>query len=184
MMLHAAFHWLPSYLLTEYSKICPTYWQIFRFLMSLYMLLDKIYEAFPSKDDCLLQLETLFWNGSPVCPACGSARFTALAHRRYHCNSCNRNYRVTVDTVFHDSKCDLQKWFAAIILFKEVNRNNTVRGLAKRILVTKDTASYMKMRLRDGFSKNGQLMKRISHDISTAIDKVELQRQMRKSVDK
>jgi transposase-like protein len=29
--------------------------------------------------------------------------------QRYHCNNCNTSYSVTVGTIFHDTKLDLQK---------------------------------------------------------------------------
>ena len=62
---------------------------------------------------------------------------------RYHCNTCNKSYSVTVRTVFHKSKVDLQKWFYLIHILINTVDKTTVRDIGERIGVTKDTANRM-----------------------------------------
>jgi hypothetical protein len=53
------------------------------------------------------------------------------------------SFSVTVGTVFHKAKCDLQKWFYAVMLVSEKNPPLSSRALAILIGTTKDTAWLM-----------------------------------------
>jgi transposase-like protein len=81
------------------------------------MNIIEIYKQYPTDNDCLEHLEKVRWPGGPRCPYCNSANASALPKEyRYHCNNCNTSYSVTVGTIFHNTKLDLQKWFLAISL--------------------------------------------------------------------
>jgi transposase-like protein len=67
---------------------------------------------------------------------------------RYHCNRCNKSFSVTVNTIFHKTKVDLQKWFYAFILIKHTDEDVSVRQLASHIHVTKDSAWLMLKKIR------------------------------------
>ncbi len=100
-----------------------------------------MYEKFPTREACLIHLEKLRWKGKPECPYCGSSNFTGLKNEsRYHCNLCNTKYSVTVKTLFHKTRVDLQKWFLAIYLLIYARTNVSSRQLAKLITVDKNTA--------------------------------------------
>ena len=73
---------------------------------------------------------------------------------RYHCNTCNKSYSVTVGTMFHKTKVDLQKWFYAISLIAN-NENISARQLGKEIDVTKDTAWFMMKRIKESLQEGG-----------------------------
>lgn len=112
------------------------------------MDLNKLYQRYPTKDACLNLLEESKWGKNPKCPYCGSIKYTAYKQdNRYHCNTCNTTYSVTVGTVFHKTKIDLQKWFFTISKFR-ANERLTVRALASMIQVNNNTANFMLMRLR------------------------------------
>ena len=105
-----------------------------------------IYEQFPSDNDCMNHLESVRWPDGPRCPYCGSDKATARPkEHRYHCGKCNTPYSVTVGTIFHDTKLDLQKWFVA---YPRLNAKKGIssRQLSRDIRVNKDTAWYMGMR--------------------------------------
>ena len=81
------------------------------------MTLEYFYLKFKSKKECIEFIEDLEWSDTPFCPYCNSERFTNLKdEKRYHCNNCNNSYSVTVGTIFHKTKIDLQKWFYVIHL--------------------------------------------------------------------
>jgi transposase-like protein len=68
-------------------------------------------------DGCRLYLEELRWPGGAECPRCGSGDVHWLERRaRYNCRACHYQFRVTAQTVFHDSHLSLSKWFVAVAL--------------------------------------------------------------------
>ena len=126
------------------------------------MNIIQIYKKFPDQKACIAHLEKARWNNEPVCPYCKSKKQTpALKESRYHCNTCNTSYSVTVATIFHKTKVDLQKWFLAITLVLNAKKGISARQLARDIEVTKDTAWYMIMRIRKAFTEYGDLLEGI-----------------------
>lgn len=126
------------------------------------MNIIQIYKKFPDQKACIDHLELVRWNNVPTCPYCKSTKQTpAKDSHRYHCNSCNTSYSVTVGTIFHKTKADLQKWFLAITLVLNAKKGISARQLARDIEVTKDTAWYMIMRIRKAFVEYGDLLEGI-----------------------
>lgn len=126
------------------------------------MNIIKIYEQFPTDSDCLNHLEKVRWPGGPRCPYCQSDRVTPIpAEHRHHCNSCNTSFSVTVGTIFHNTKLDLQKWFLAISLILNAKKGISSRQLARDIEVNKNTAWYMGMRVRRAMVEQGELLRGI-----------------------
>lgn len=123
------------------------------------MNIIEIYKKFPTHSECLTHLEEIKWKGSPTCPYCNSTKSTKTKEdHRYHCNNCNTSYSVTVGTVFHNTKVDLQKWFLAISLILNARKGISSRQLSRDIGVNKNTAWYMLMRLRKAFLDNSELL--------------------------
>lgn len=113
---------------------------------------------------CRLFLESLRWNGKPICPYCGSDRATALEKEsRYHCNYCSTSYSVTVNTLFHHSHIELKRWFRAIYLVCSSPSKISVRHLAKEISVTKSTASSMLRKIRNSQKKDNDFLEEIAY---------------------
>lgn len=126
------------------------------------MNIIQVYKQFPTHSDCIKHLEKVRWNNEPVCPYCTSKNQTPVKkEQRYHCNNCNTTYSVTVQTIFHKTKCDLQKWFLAISLVLNAKKGLSARQLGRDIEVTKDTAWYMLMRIRKAFIEYGDLLEGI-----------------------
>lgn len=132
--------------------------------------LITIYERFPTNGDCLQYLENIRWDGQPVCPYCGCDRHTALAKEsRYHCNGCNTTYSVTVKTVFHRTRVELQKWFLIIahaMTRTKGQRPLSARQIAEAIGVNKNTACYMAMRIRVAEPKDNDLFHKITDEVT------------------
>lgn len=126
------------------------------------MNIIQVYKQFPTQADCIKHLEKVRWHNEPVCPYCNSKNQTPLPkEQRYHCNNCNTTFSVTVQTIFHKTKCDLQKWFLAISLTLNAKKGISARQLARDIEVTKDTAWYMLMRIRKAFVEYGEMLEGI-----------------------
>ncbi len=94
-------------------------------------------------------LEQIRWGNKPQCPYCSSTNSSAIkSEGRYRCNTCFTSYSVTVGTLFHKTRVDVDKWIRAINLVANSAKSVSVRQLAKEIDVNKNTASYMIARIR------------------------------------
>ncbi len=121
--------------------------------------MSDVYKLFPTRESCITFIETIRWRNNPVCPHCGSNRVSVMKQEsRYHCNSCNISFSVTVKTLFHNTRIPLQKWFLAIDLFSKTSKNLSVRRLAEMIEVNKNTAWTMRNRLKKAFNEYGELL--------------------------
>ena len=126
------------------------------------MVLKDVYKIFPDEMDCIKFLEGLLWNNTPVCPYCKWSNYTNLkTENRYHCNTCNNTFSVTVGTVFHKTKCDLRKWFFAIYIYEATKIPITARALGELIRVTKDTAWLMLNKIRKSSVTDAETFNRI-----------------------
>ena len=126
------------------------------------MNIIQIYRQFPKHEDCLKHLEVARWQGKPRCPYCNSVRSSSLPkENRYHCNACLSSYSVTVRTIFHKTKVDLQKWFLAISLILNAKKGISARQLARDIEVNKNTGWYMYMRIRKAMRDDGELLQNL-----------------------
>ena len=128
--------------------------------------LTTIYEIFPTAESCLEYLEAIRWNGQPECPYCGSSKYSRLNQEsRYHCNKCNTSYSVTVKTLFHKTRLDIQKWFLTIFLLMDVGEDPSARELAAIIKVNKNTACFLAMRIRHARAKEFNLLSQIAERV-------------------
>ena len=123
------------------------------------MNIIEIYRQFPTNEDCLRYLEKVRWGDNPVCPYCHAAKSTPVAKElRHHCNNCNTSFSVTVRTIFHKTKADLQKWFLAISLMLNAKTGISARQLARDLGVNKSTGWYMAMRIREAMLQDRELL--------------------------
>ena len=126
------------------------------------MNIVAIYKRFPTEVDCISHIEHVRWHGVPVCPYCKSTRTTPMpSESRHHCNGCNTTFSVTVDTIFHHTHLDLQKWFLAISLVLNAKKGISARQLARDLEVNRNTAWFMGMRIRNAMFEQGELLKGI-----------------------
>lgn len=117
-------------------------------------------------EDCLALLEEIRWGGTPQCPYCQSTNSTAITkERRYHCNACFNSYSVTVSTLFHKTRVDLQKWFLAIQLVLNSQEGISGRQLAKKIGVNKNTGAYMIARIHKAMIDEKELLQALEEII-------------------
>lgn len=126
------------------------------------MNIVSIYRKFPTEESCIAHLEAVKWKGKPVCPYCKSTKSTPLPKEfRHHCNTCNTTYSVTVGTIFHNTKLDLQKWFLGVSLMLNAKKGLSSRQLSRDLEVNKNTAWFMAMRIRKAMLDNGELLRGI-----------------------
>ena len=130
----------------------------------------QIYILYPTDADCMRHLKSVRWNNEPVCPYCQSKNVTSYkAELRHHCNTCNTSFSVTVQTIFHNTKLDLQKWFLALTLVLNARKGISARQLSRDIEVNKDTAWRMLMQIRRAMLQDRELLQGIVEIDETAI---------------
>lgn len=113
------------------------------------MNIIQLFNKFPTQEECIEHIEQKRWYEKPICPYCNSDRTTKRRNSlRYHCNTCNTSYSATVNTIFHNTKLPLQKWFLAIYLVLNAKKSISNRQLARDIEVTKDTACRMQTQIK------------------------------------
>lgn len=112
---------------------------------------------FPDNASSIKFLENLRWEKKPQCPHCHSDRVTSFKNEnRHHCNACNISFSATVNTVFHNTRIPLQKWFEAITLVLKSEKKVSVRKLASEINVNKNTAWQMLNKINESITHTGQ----------------------------
>ncbi|MBS1665870.1 MAG: transposase [Bacteroidetes bacterium] len=131
------------------------------------MTLKNLYKKFPTQVECIRFLESIVWEEGVKCPYCCSKYITALKHEeRYHCNSCNISFSVTVNTFLRKTKIDLQKWFYVINVLSSNQPKISVRELATEINVTKDTANRLVKTIKTAFLKESSLINNILNKLN------------------
>ena len=125
--------------------------------MNNFIELSDLKILFPDNASSVKFLENLRWGKKPQCPHCGSHRVTSFKkEHRHHCNACNVSFSATVNTVFHNTRIPLDKWFAALSLIFKNEKKVSARKLAAEINVNKNTAWQMLQRLNESLGHTGQ----------------------------
>jgi transposase-like protein len=108
---------------------------------------------FHNEDAARARLEEIVWPQGPVCPRCGAMdRITVVRGARAglrRCGACDRQFTVTVGTLFERSKIPLHKWFQAAHLLASSKKGISAHQLHRTLRVTYKTAWFMEHRLRE-----------------------------------
>jgi transposase-like protein len=100
-------------------------------------------------------LEAQRWPAGPICPHCGvidgATKLEGKKHRPgvYQCNSCRKQFTITVGTVFERSKIPLHKWLLATYLLSASKKGMSSHQLHRMLGVTYKTAWFMTHRIRE-----------------------------------
>jgi len=111
-----------------------------------------------TEDQAREMLETIRWNGSPVCPHCNSDKAykltpkgdtkTKVRNGVYKCSSCRKQFTVTVGTIFEGSRIKIADWLMAIYLMCSSKKGISAHQLHRTLGVTYKTAWFMAHRVR------------------------------------
>jgi transposase-like protein len=105
--------------------------------------ISEIIKAFPNEQACLNHLETLKWNGIVVSPFDANSKVYVCKKNRYRCRTTGKYFNTKNDTIFYNSKIELQKWFIAIWLVSVKEKSITSIELGKTLEITQKSAWYM-----------------------------------------
>ena len=109
-------------------------------------------------------MEELRWPKGPECPTCGATDIARVGGRQtvLRCKSCERQFTVTVGTIFHDSHLPLTKWFLAILLMCEAKKGMSALQMQRTLGMGYKTAWYLCHRIREAMVKANSEKPRLS----------------------
>jgi predicted transcriptional regulator len=110
--------------------------------------ISEILEAFPDEQTCIDHLEKLRWDGFVTSPFDASSKVYKCKNNNYKCKNSGKYFNAKTETIFNNSKVDLQKWFLAIWMVTSKKTNITSVDLGKELNITQKTAWYMIQRIK------------------------------------
>lgn len=120
--------------------------------------LDGLLRYFSTETRCRDFLIGILYPNGIRCPKCGGEIVYKCGklYRRpkghsgpcYHCEDCNHNFSVTVNTIFHSTKLPLRKWYAAIWLMINNKKGCGSCMLSRELGITQATAWHMLHKIR------------------------------------
>jgi transposase-like protein len=131
-----------------------------------------LFRSFQTQEQALDHLETVRWNGRPVCPYCGNlsvGRHASgdRANQRWQCRDCTRAFSVTVGTIFHGTHIPLTKWFLVLALMLNVKKSASAYQIARDLGMRRPTVWSMMHRVRTAMDTDTQA-NRLLHGIVEA----------------
>src|ERR1700733_9469532 len=101
-------------------------------------------------------IERMFWpDGMPACRHCGSSNAYRMEGKSCRpglcrCRACNKQFTVTVGTIFEDSHIPLAKWVKAFHLLATSKKGFSALQLMRNLgLGSYETAWFMAHRIRE-----------------------------------
>jgi hypothetical protein len=111
----------------------------------------ELMQAFPNEETCIKHLEGLRWNGNVVSPFDPASKVYKCKGDKYHCKNTGKYFNVKTNSLFDNTKIELQKWFLAIWLVTSHKKGISSLQLSKDINTTQKTAWFMLQRIRKCF---------------------------------
>jgi transposase-like protein len=113
------------------------------------MNLVELIQQFSDESKCRAYIEKLRWPNGVACPHCQADKIYHLENRPLLlCASCEHQFSVTVDTIFHDTHLPLEKWFLATFLLCESKKGMSACQIQRSLGVSYKTAWYLCHRIR------------------------------------
>jgi response regulator RpfG family c-di-GMP phosphodiesterase len=113
---------------------------------------NEILETFKDEESCIMHLEALRWNPHVESPFDPASKVYKCRGYLYKCKNSGKYFNAKTGTLFHNSKIELRKWYAAIWLVTEANKAITSVEMAKELDLTQKTAWYMIKRIKDYYA--------------------------------
>src|SRR6185437_13712647 len=104
------------------------------------------------------KLESVLWPDGTECPHCGvvgsGVKIAAnpekkVRHGLWRCGDCNKQFTVTVGTVFESSHIPLHKWLQAAYMLNSSKKGISAKQIERTLQITYKSAWFMMHRLRE-----------------------------------
>lgn len=128
-------------------------------------ILDLI-KSFPNEQTCIEHLETLRWNGNVISPFDATSKVYKCKGNKYRCKNTGKYFNVKTDTLFDNTKIELQKWFLAIWIVTSHKKGISSLQLGRDLDITQKSAWFMLQRIRNcfGIENNNELNNEVEAD--------------------
>ena len=123
----------------------------------------KLAPVFADADKAREFIEELRWKGTPNCPHCESEDAYKLTPKPtskrpgrkglYKCNSCRKQFTVTVGTIFESSRIPLNKWLYAIYMMCSSKKGISAYQLHRELEITYKSAWFLCHRIRHAMTE-------------------------------
>jgi transposase-like protein len=104
-------------------------------------------------------LETLRWDGEPVCSRCGTVGGHYATKKsgvwRCHSKECRKDFSVTTGTVMESSHIKLHIWLQALALMTASKKGMSAHQLHRQLGVTYKSAWFLAHRIREAMRTGG-----------------------------
>lgn len=111
----------------------------------------EIIRTFPDDQSCIDHLEAIRWNGNVVSPFDATSKVYDCKGNKYKCKETGKYFNVKTNTLFDNTKIDLQKWFIGIWLVTSHKKGISSIQLGKDLGITQKSAWFMLQRIRNCF---------------------------------
>lgn len=128
-------------------------------------VLDLI-KAFPTEQSCIDHLEIIRWNGNVVSPFDATSKVYNCKGNKYMCKNTQKYFNVKTNTIFDNTKLELQKWFLAIWIVTSHKKGISSLQLGRDLDITQKSAWFMLQRIRKcfGIENNNTLENEVEAD--------------------
>ena len=126
----------------------------------------ELLKAFPDEQTCIDHLEQLRWNGNVVSPFDPTSKVYNCKGNKYKCKNTGKYFNVKTNTIFDNTKIELQKWFLGIWLVTSHKKGISSLQLGRDLNITQKSAWFMLSRIRQcfGLDDNEQLDNEVEAD--------------------
>jgi len=111
----------------------------------------ELLQEFPDEQTCIDHLEQLRWNGNVESPFDASSKVYNCKGNKYKCKNTGKYFNVKTNTIFDNTKMELQKWFLAIWLVTSHKKGISSLQLGRDLNITQKSAWFMLQRIRKCF---------------------------------
>ncbi|TDP04074.1 hypothetical protein [Flavobacterium sp. 245] len=108
-------------------------------------------KTFPNEQTCIEHLEILRWNGQVISPFDSNSKVYKCKNNKYRCKNSGKYFNVKTDTLFDNTKIELQKWFLAIWIITSRKEGISSLQLGRDLNITQKSAWFMIQRIRNCF---------------------------------
>ncbi len=126
----------------------------------------ELLQAFPDEQSCIDHLEEIRWQGNVISPFDPLSKVYNCKGNKYKCKNTGKYFNVKTNTVFDNTKMELQKWFLAIWLVTSHKKGISSLQLGRDLKITQKSAWFMLQRIRKcfGLDDNEQLDNEVEAD--------------------
>ncbi|MNJ89863.1 ISXO2-like transposase domain protein [compost metagenome] len=116
-----------------------------------YKTVLELIKAFPDEQSCIDHLEKILWYKGVVSPFDPTSKVYKCKDNKYRCKNTGKYFNVKTNSMFDNTKIELQKWFLAIWLVCSYKKGISSVQLSKELGITQKSAWFMLQRIRACF---------------------------------